>query len=70
VADGDNEEAGGSGVSRGATTIGSSKRQVWPPIDHFERLLEEACPNHTYPIKQKLRDCGMLKNFMFLGSLT
>jgi hypothetical protein len=31
----------------------SSKRQVRPPMDHFE----------------KLKDCGMMKNFMALGSL-
>jgi hypothetical protein len=43
---------------------------VWLPTYHFERLLEEACPNHVYPIKHKLRDCGMMKNFMVLGSLT
>jgi hypothetical protein len=28
------------------------------------------CPNHAYPIKHKLRDCGMMKNFMASGSLT
>jgi hypothetical protein len=37
-------------------------------MDHFENLLEETCPNHAYPIKHKLRDCGMMKNFMALGS--
>jgi hypothetical protein len=24
-------------------------------MDHFERLLEETCPNHSYPVKHKLR---------------
>jgi hypothetical protein len=67
---GDNEEAGGSGVARITTAIGSSKHQARSPTDHFERLLEEACPNHVYPIKHKLRDCGMMKNFMISGSLT
>jgi hypothetical protein len=42
---------------------------VWPPTDHFEKLLDETCPNHTYPIKHKLGDCGMMKNFMVSGSL-
>jgi hypothetical protein len=41
-----------------------------PPTNHFERLLKETCPNHTYPIKHKLRECGMMKNFIALGSLT
>jgi hypothetical protein len=31
--------------------------------------LEETIPNHAYPVKHKLRDCGMMKNFMALGSL-
>jgi hypothetical protein len=57
-------------MARVATAAGSSKRQARPPIDHIERLLEEACPNHSYPIKHKLRGYGMMKNFMVLGSLT
>jgi hypothetical protein len=40
------------------------------PTDHFEKLLEETCPNHAYPVKHKLRDCGMMKNFMTSRSLT
>jgi hypothetical protein len=31
-------------------------------MDHFEKFLEETCPNHVYPIKHKIRDCGMIKN--------
>jgi hypothetical protein len=38
--------------------------------DHFERLLEEACLNHVYSIKSKLKDCDMMKIFMTTGSLT
>jgi hypothetical protein len=67
---GNDEEAGGSGMGHIATTTLSSKRQAWPPIDHFKQLLEEACLNHAYPIKHKLKDCGMIKNFMILGSHT
>jgi hypothetical protein len=67
---GDNEEADGSGVALVTTTVGSSKRQARPPTNHFERLLKEACPNHMYPIKHKLRGCTMMKNFMVSGSLT
>jgi hypothetical protein len=40
------------------------------PMDHFKKLFEETCPNHTYPIKNKLRGCDMMKNLMALGSLT
>jgi hypothetical protein len=52
------------------TVARSDKCQVWPPIDHFERLLEGACPNLAYPVKHKLNDCNMIKNFMILVFLT
>jgi hypothetical protein len=48
----------------------TGKRQVLPLIDHFEKLLEMTCPNHAYLVKHKLKDCGMMKNFMASGSLT
>jgi hypothetical protein len=67
---GNDKQLGGSSMVRIATTAGSSKCQVWPPTDHFEKLLEEACPNHAYPVKHKLRDCSMMKNVMALGSIT
>jgi hypothetical protein len=51
-------------VGHVATTAGSGKRQTWPPTNHFERLIEEAYPNHTYPIKHKLGDYDMMKNVM------
>jgi hypothetical protein len=40
------------------------------PTYYVKRLLEEACPNHTYPIKHKLKDSGMMQGFLTLGSLT
>jgi hypothetical protein len=52
------------------TAMHNGKRQVRPLIDHFERPPEEACPNHMYPIKHKLKDCSMIKNFMTPRSLT
>jgi hypothetical protein len=64
------KEACGSSVGHITTTTCSGKRQAQPPVDHFERLLEEACSNHAYPIKHKLKDCDMMKNFMISGSLT
>jgi hypothetical protein len=71
VGDGGNDkQAGISGVVHITATAGSGKCQAWPPIDHFEKLLEETCPNHTYPIKHNLKDYGMMKNFMASGSLT
>jgi hypothetical protein len=67
---GNDEKAGRSDVGRVVTTTHSGKRQARPLTDHFKRLLEEACHNHMYPIKHKLKDCDMMKNFMISGSLT
>jgi hypothetical protein len=50
--------------------VGSSKHQARPPKDHFEKLLKETCPNHAYPIKHKLMNCGPIENFMTMGSLS
>jgi hypothetical protein len=49
---------------------GSSKCQAFLPMNHFEKLLKVACPNHAYRVKHKLRDCGMMKNFMTSRSLS
>jgi hypothetical protein len=69
--DGGNDKlAGGSGVVCITTATSSGKRQARPPMNHSEKLLKEDCPNHSYPIKHKLWDCGMMKNFMASGSIT
>jgi hypothetical protein len=68
--DGNDEKAYGSDMEYFATAACSGKCQTWPPIDQFERLLEEACLNHAYPVKHKLKVCDMMKNFMTSGSLT
>jgi hypothetical protein len=39
-------------------------------MDHYKRLFEEACPNHAYPVTHKLKDYGMMRSFVILGSLT
>jgi hypothetical protein len=67
---GNDEKAGGSIMGHVMTTTCSGKRQLWLPTNHFEKLLEEANPNHVYPVKQKLGDCDMMKNFMMSSSLT
>jgi hypothetical protein len=56
-------------MARAAAVADSGKRRVWLPMDHFKKLLEETCLNHAYPVKLKIRDCGMMKNFMAPGSL-
>jgi hypothetical protein len=45
-----------------------SKRQAWQPANHFEKLLEATCPNHTYPVRHKLKECTMMKNYMTIGT--
>jgi hypothetical protein len=39
-------------------------------MDHFEKLLEETCLKHVYPIKHKIRDYSMMKSFMTSRSLS
>jgi hypothetical protein len=46
------------------------KCQAQQPIDHFEKFLEVTYPNHAYPIKHKLKECSMMKNYMTMGALT
>jgi hypothetical protein len=68
--DGHDWEAGSSSVGYISTTMHSSRHLVRLPIDHFKGLLEEACPNHAYKVKHKLKDCSMMQRFMTSGSLT
>jgi hypothetical protein len=68
--DNNNNKVNNSGMECVATTGRSVKHQTQPLTDHFERLLEEACPNHAYPIKHNLKDYDMMKNFMISGFLT
>jgi hypothetical protein len=56
-------------TSKLAPPTGSGKHQAWLPTDHFEKPLEETCPNHLYPVKHKLKNCNMMKNIMAPGSL-
>jgi hypothetical protein len=32
--------------------------------DHFERLLDTSCPHHEVPIKNMLRECRLVKNYV------
>jgi hypothetical protein len=48
----------------------SVKCKAQSPIDNFEKLVEAACPDHAYPIKHKLKNCDMVRNFMTSRSLT
>jgi hypothetical protein len=68
--DDNDKKVDGSSMGCIATTMDSGKHQAWPPIDHFERLLKEVYPNHTYPIKHKVKHSDMMKNFMTSGKGT
>ena len=37
-------------------------------LDYFGKMLEEPCPNHGYPIKHTLKDCGLMRKFLAGGS--
>jgi hypothetical protein len=64
-----NEQAGNASVEHATTVVGNSKHQARPPTDHFQKLLEQSCPNHTYAVKHKLWDYSLIKSFMAAGSL-
>jgi hypothetical protein len=66
----DKNDGGGSDVRHSSAATSSNKRQARPPTDHFKMLLEEGCPNHAYPVRHKLKNCGMIRSFMTSGSLT
>jgi hypothetical protein len=53
-------EVGSSSMGRISATTRSVEHSARMPIDYFKRLLEEACPSHAYPIRQKHKDCGMM----------
>jgi hypothetical protein len=37
---------------------------------HLMGLVDEACPNHAYPIRHKFKDRAMMRSFVISGSLT
>jgi hypothetical protein len=53
-------EAGSSDMGQVSTAMHGSRCLVRPPTNHFKMLLKEACPNHAYPVKHKLKDYGMM----------
>jgi hypothetical protein len=53
-----------------SATTRSIRRFTRTPTNYFKRLLEEACPNHAYLARHKLKDYGIMQSFMTLRSLT
>jgi hypothetical protein len=68
--DGNDGGVGGSGVRRTPTAAHIDKRQSSLPTDHIKKLFEEACVNHAYLIRHKLKDYSMMRSFMTSGSIT
>jgi hypothetical protein len=38
--------------------------------EHFQKLLEATCLNHSNSVRHNLKDCTMIKKFMTLGALS
>ena len=36
--------------------------------NHFEKMLQGPCPNHAFPVKHLLKDCGLMRRFLSRGS--
>jgi hypothetical protein len=68
--DNNNNEVDGSNKEYVAAAEHDFKRQARQPKDYFEKLLEAAHLNHTYPVKHKLKECTIIKNFMTSGALS
>jgi hypothetical protein len=68
--DSDDEKANNSDAEYVVAAEHDFMRQMRQPKDHFEKLLEATCPNHSYPVKHKLKDCTMMKNFMTSGAFS
>jgi hypothetical protein len=71
VSNGDGyEKADNFGEEYVAAVERDFKHQTRQPEDHFDKLLEVTCPNHSYLVKHKLEDYTMMKNFMTLGAFS
>jgi hypothetical protein len=66
----DDKEAGDSDEEYVTATERDLKHQAHQLKDHFEKLLKVNYLNHSYPVKHKLKDCTMMKNFMTSGALS
>ena len=36
-------------------------------LDHFKKLLEGPCPNHSFLVKHLYKNCGLMKRFLSGG---
>ena len=45
-----------------ADRVGKQPQQGLP--NHFNKLMDSLCTNHTYPVKHLYKDCDLLKHFL------
>jgi hypothetical protein len=51
-------------VERKASCPKGNPAKPAPTRDHFERLLDASCPHHEVPVKNTLRECRLMKNYV------
>jgi hypothetical protein len=51
-------------VERKASRPKGNPSKPAPTRDHFEKLLDALCPHHEVPVKQTLRECRLMKNYV------
>jgi hypothetical protein len=68
--DDNNKEADDSGEELVAVVERDLKRHAQQPADHFKKLFEVTYPNNAYPIRHKLKECSMMRNYMTTGAFT
>ena len=44
------------------------RKPVEGTLNNFKKLLEGPCPNHGFPIKHLLKDCGLIRKFLSRSS--
>jgi hypothetical protein len=66
--EGDNDKDAGDSDEELVIAKPNFKRQAQKPADHLEKLLKATYPNHTYPVRYKLKEYTMMKNYMTMGT--
>jgi hypothetical protein len=51
-------------VERKASCPKGNPAKAGLPKDHFEKLLYAPCPHHEVPVKNTLKDCRLIKNYV------
>jgi hypothetical protein len=67
---GDEKKAKDTGEEFVMATEHDFKHKTWQTKDHFKKLVKVICPNHSYLVKQKPKDCTTMKKFMMSGAFS